>query len=210
MSRRLVFVAIAGLLSALPFTAHAVDGVSLFESFPVLRWVFWLILLTSAAAILSKGFTPEAGKSNLLRRAIAILIAAPLLYPLAQPAMAAYYLHSLCGKDAAVHTNVLTQDWSPSLPRTSVRPTSRLTDQGELEENTAPDLLQYYGRTERAVGVWEYRLRLIDQRTQQILLSARYFGDSHSGPMACQAARAYWQQNAAFVKKAWDASRGKT
>ncbi|CAN7556613.1 hypothetical protein [Polaromonas sp. LjRoot131] len=202
--RSLVF----SLLFTLPMIAYAVDGVGIFEFFPALGIIVRFLFFSAAVVVLAIGFTANENKQpSIRRRVIAVAFAAPMLYFVAEPAISTIYLNSLCRNEAAVQADVRSEDWSPSVPSSSIRSQSQRRD-GGWEANVAPDLLEYNSVVDRAFGVQWVSYRLSDQRTQKVLLSASYFSNRSKGPMSCEAATMYWKLRMQFTKKAW--AGGKT
>jgi hypothetical protein len=188
----------------IPLAAYAVDGVGLLEFFPGFGILVRLLFFSAAVTVLVMGFsTDEKKPPSKLRRVLAVAVAVPLLYPVAQPVISNFYLDSLCRNEAAVQIALRSEDWSPSVPKAPLRFQARW-HANEWEENVAPDLLEYRRiEGDHAFGVQSISYRLPDERTGKILLFASYFSNHSKGPMSCEAATTYWRLRTQFARKAW-------
>jgi len=200
--------AVALALLAVSFHARAIDGVGLFELFPILGWIVWLLLFTGAALVLRIGFRADPRTPSRLRKAMATVVAAFLLSPVAIVALSAGYVRYLCGTQSAFHSYTRLESWSPSRQRLLVRGVETPVERNGISEtNPAPGLLEYQELSELILGIREYKIRLVDQQTGKTLLSAHFFGSSRAGTMACEAAPSYWRVRQGFVRKAWDGNK---
>lgn len=194
------------LLLANPSVAWAVDGVGLFEFFPPLEWLMWLIQGTIAVLVLKHGIFSKSIKVGVTRRIGASALVALLVLPILFAVLSPYYVRILCA-EATLEVGVKPSTWVPRSPIMTAQFTSKLDPKGEVETNTIPGLLDYYGREGGTLGIWIYRHRLVEQSTGRTLLSARYFGSRRTGPMVCEAARDYWRFHKEFERIAFDAAR---
>jgi hypothetical protein len=199
--KRLVRIAMV-LTAVWPLDAAAVDGVGLFAFLPALEWLFWFLLIVAAVKVVNRGAFPNGPAPSPVRRVIFGALGALLLSPMLVAVLSPHYVRALCAT-ASLQIGVQPSGWSPPSRGTKATFSSRLVEQGEIETNTIPGLLDFYGREGAWLDAWKYKYRLVDQTTGQTLLSASYFGSRRTGPMACAAAASYWSLHREFEKKAF-------
>lgn len=194
------------LLCGVSSTAWAVDGVGLFQFFPVLEWVVWLALACVAAVVFRRGAFPRSGPPSLIRRVAATAVAGLLISPMLFAFSLPLYARSLCSR-ASLEIETEPVAWAPSAPGTIASFSSRINGRGEVETNSIPGLVEQYGRESEGLGVWRFTYRLVDQSTGKPLISATYFGTRRGGAACGEVAFQYWELRNQFVKKASAAAR---